>query len=82
MGTYRTTRPIIKLYPLEVSGEVKSHEDESDGDSQGTHRCKTQQNSDQVDSDTTSSSLRPRRKAYSKALQKMSEWKDTLSRAP
>jgi len=69
MGTYKTTRPIVKLYPLEVS--IEDHSDRVDV----TPDAKPNTN-------TTSPSVRTRRKAYSKALHKMSEWTSSLSRAP
>ena len=73
----RTSRPIVKLYPLEVSS---GSGDQSDGNPQGTSNTDIQQDSIRENTDVTPS--RPRRKAYSNALQKMTEWTDTLSLAP
>ena len=65
MGNYRTTRPIVKLYPLEISNS-------DDNTSQETPDDNTQciQGSDlPIDNSSTSSSEdRVRRKAASKAL--------------
>jgi len=75
MGTYnyKTTRPIVKLYPLEVSSEDHSdHESQVTTDSQAT----------KLNTDTPSPSVRTRCKAHSRALQKISEWTSTLSQAP
>ena len=77
MGTYKTMHPIVKLYPLEVSSE-----DQCDSDTQVTSDNKTHEEATSDNTDTTSSSVRTRRKAYSKALRKMSEWTNTLSRGP
>jgi len=67
MGTYKTTRSIVKLYPLEVSSEYHSDVTPDPQDAK-------------PNTDTTSPSVRKRRKAYSEALQKMSEWTSSPQR--
>ena len=67
MGNYRTSRPIVKLYPLEVSN---ANDEE------------TSEEPNQQQSDPVPNSDRPRRKAAMKALHQISEWTDTLNRAP
>ena len=75
MGTYRTSRPIVKLYPLEVSSE---------DDITPTPPVDVQDESTPEDTQAQirNTSSRPQRSAAVKAIQKMSEWTKTLSRAP
>ena len=70
MGTHKTTRPIVKLYPLEVSSEdgVSQAVTDNTSDKSTQHLKDTQAPSN----NTTSSGIRPRRNAAAKALQKMS----------
>ena len=71
MGTYKTTCPIVKLYPLEVSSE----DDVSQAVTDNTSDESTQYLKDtQAPSNNTSSSgTHPQRNAAAKALQKMSK---------
>ena len=79
MGTYKTSRPIVKLYPLEVSSE----DDISPAVTDNTSDESTQHMDNQAPSNnTTSSGTRPRRNAAAKALQKISKWATVLGRAP
>ena len=78
MGNYKTIRSIVKLYPLEVRSEDEGNLHTTDDNVQ--HLQDPQPTSD--DTSTTSSSVRVRRNAASKALQKMSEWTTMLCRAP
>lgn len=68
MGTYKTTHPITKLYPLEVSssGEMNSQK-------------ASDEPNDRVD---PPSNHRVRRKGASKALQNITRWTKVLGRAP
>ena len=80
MGTYKTTRPIVKLYPLEVSSEDDISQAVTDNTSdESTQHMKDNQ---APSNNTTSSGTRPRRNAAAKALQKISKWATILGRAP
>ena len=76
----KTTRPIVKLYPLEVNegddGEV------TPGD---IDRSRSQNRQGNLVSDDTAmyqTTTCVRRRAATKALQRMTEWTDTLRLAP
>ena len=74
MGTYRTTRPIVKLYPLEVSSVTQAVLD---------NECTNQPKDTQAPlNNTLPSRMRPRRNAALKASQKISEWATMLRPAP
>ena len=76
MGNYKTTRPIVKLYPLEVSDPHQtSSQGSSNNNSQESHSVDKSS-----DRSASSSSQRVQRKAASKALRKISEWSTLLSR--
>ena len=77
MGTYRTSRPIVKLYPL----EVRSEEDIIQAVANDSQDKSTEHPEDGASS-TSSPSIRPQRKAAAKALQRMSQWATTISSAP
>ncbi|XP_065911263.1 uncharacterized protein [Dysidea avara] len=78
MGNYKTTRPIVKLYPLEVSDPHQtSSQGSSNNNSQESHSVDKSS-----DRSASSSSQRVQRKAASKALRKISEWSTLLSRPP
>ena len=68
MGNHRTSRPIVKLYPLEVSNHNNK---EQAAPSEPTGQ----------EIDDLAHINRPRRKAATNALCWMSEWADTLNRA-
>ena len=78
--TYKTTHPIVKLYPLEVSSEddVSQAVTDNTSDESTQHMKDTQAPSN----DTTSSGTRPRRNAAAKALQKIYKWATILGRTP
>ena len=81
MENYRTTRPIVKLYPLEVRNDENDLPTTPDDDVlQGPND--TQVLSDNNNTHDTSSEVRVRREAASKALQKMSEWTAMLRQSP
>ena len=74
MDNLKTTRPIVKLYPLKVS--------DTDDDSQPTSGDVPPSNSEVPQSaEDPSVVTRPQRKATLRAYQKLAEWTDTL-RAP
>lgn len=83
IGNYKTTRPIVKLYPLEVSSpdgltpQRSSNVAAIDGakDSQSTV------DETSVESDSHNDQ-HVRRKAASKALENILKWMATLNRAP
>ena len=81
IGNYRTTRPIVKLYLLEVSNPDEPNSQRASNnatdDSQDSRSAKDKPS---VKSDAPSSE-RVQRKAASKALKKISEW-TTLLRGP
>ena len=82
MGNYRTTRPIVKLYPLEVCNpDAVNPPGHSDSVTNETRNSQSTIDEKRVDSNS-SVGQRARRKAASKALEKISEWTSTLSRAP
>ena len=68
MSTYKTTRPITKLYPLEVSNP----------DEMNSQKASEEPN-DRVN---PHSNHRVRRKAASKALQNITRWTKVLGQAP
>ena len=68
MSNHRTSRPIVKLYPLEVSNP---NNEEQTALSEPTGQ----------EIDDFAHSNRPRRKAATNALCQMSEWADSLNRA-
>ena len=74
MNNYRTTRPIVKLYPLEVS---HSTSEESSDDPNGSQDSQdSRQIVSEVDNSSTRSPSNPpgRSKAASKALERISNW--------
>ena len=79
--SYQTTRPIVKLYPLEVSSldEINSQRasNNATNDSQDSRSAKDKSG---VRSGAPSRQHTPR-KVASKALKKIAEW-TTLSRSP
>ena len=81
IGSYQTTRPIIKLYPLEVSSPDEPNSQRASNnatdDSQDSRSAKDKSS---VRSGAPSRQRTPR-KAASKALKKIAEW-TTLSRGP
>ena len=66
MGNHRTSRPIVKLYPLEVSN---SNNEDQTGPSESTRQ----------EMDDLTHSNRTREKAATNALCQMAEWADTLN---
>ena len=78
----RTTRPIVKLYPLEVvsnDNEPQEHQHTSGHIDEVT----TEANSPAVvDSTLNRPNVRPRRNAATKALRKMKEWTNVPCRPP
>ena len=81
IGSYQTTRPIFKLYPLEVSSPDEPNSQRASNnatdDSQDSRSAKDKSS---VRSGAPSRQRTPR-KAASKALKKIAEW-TTLSRGP
>jgi len=74
MNNYRTTHPIVKLYPLEVSHPTS---EESSDDSNGPQDLQDSRETvrEVVNSNTTSSSdCHGHRKAASKVLERISNW--------
>ena len=80
MGMYKTSCPIVKLYPLEVSSEddVSQTVTDNTSDESTQHLKDTQAPSNNI----ISSGTLPRRDAAAKALQKTSKWATILGRAP
>ena len=76
MNNYKTTRPIVKLYPLEISSnDTKELQIPSTTTSSATEPP-------QEESNESTSQARPmRRKATTKAMKQMSEWTGILRRA-
>jgi len=82
MGNYRTTRPIVKLYPLEVCNpDAVNPSRHSDAVTDETRSSQAMFDGKSIDSDSSVGQC-ARRKAAAKALEKISEWTSTLSRAP
>jgi len=80
IGNYRTIRPIVKLYPLEVCNpDAANPPRPSDAVTNETTNSTIVGKS--VDSDSSVSQC-VRKKAASKALEKISEWTSTLNWAP
>jgi len=78
MSNYKTTRPIVKLYPLEISSNDSN-------DTQiplSTTSSATEPPPPQEESDESTSHARPIRRAATKAMEQMSEWTSILRRAP
>ena len=69
MGNHTTSRPIVKLYPLEVSNS----------DSQELQTARKELTQQETVNEITQHRDRPRRKAATKALRQISEWADTLN---
>ena len=75
-STGKTTRPITKLYPLEVTSHAVTETDESSSDStRKSHSSPSQQMI------TEQSRVRPLRKAATRARKQLSDWA-TILRAP
>ena len=81
IGRYRTTRPIVKLYPLEVSSSDGMHPERSQIVIHDTRDSQLRMNGTSAKSDTPKDQ-RVRRKAASKASENISKWTAILSRAP
>lgn len=76
MGNYKTTRPIVKLHPLEISCEDTPNGSDSDQQSGPDFPVDKTTNDEAVSNNT-----RTRRGAATRALKKMAEWTNQL-RAP
>ena len=77
MSNYKTTRPIVKLYPLEISSiDTEELQIPSSTTFSATEPP-------QEESNESTSQARPmRRRAATKAMKQMSEWTSILRRAP
>ena len=73
IGNHRTSRPIVKLYPLEVSN--------TDNEELPTETVYSKPDQPESGDNPAIHSDRPRRRAAVKALRQISEWADTLNRA-
>ena len=83
IGSYRTTRPIVKLYPLEVSDPdgVNPQESSDVVTTNGTRDSQPTVDGTSVELDPPIGQ-RVRRKAATEALENISKWTSMLSRAP
>ena len=83
IGNYKTTRPIVKLYPLEVCspGGITPKEPNVAANDWKDSQSTVEETSTSVEPDSPNDQ-RVRRKAASKARGNISEWTAMLSRAP
>ena len=81
IGRYRTTRPIVKLYPLEVSSSDGMHPERSQIVINDARDSQLRMDGTSAKSDHPKDQ-RVRRKAASKASENISKWTAMLSWAP
>ena len=75
-NTGKTTRPITKLYPLEVTSHAGTETDESSSDS--TRESRSSPSQQMI---TEQSRVRPLRRTATRARRQLSDWA-TILRAP